>query len=202
MDAHNAEDMPITFPSTIPQALRSSVCPKHVLDVEERLREAQAFEALDDVRRYLRQRSFASTFKIKNITGQRANTRARQWLNTINSKVVAAKHAYRHARARLLDLRGSGTWVNVLRVLEDADVRGLNERALTAQEKAEREAVRERGGLVDEVDGVPVLQAVLLGDGRRTLSWIWSAPGGGDMNDTETAKGKLPPSRLNFLSTY
>lgn len=165
-----------------------------LVDVEERLREAQAFEALEEVRRYLRQRSFASSFKIKNITGQRANTRARQWLNTINTKVVAAKHTYRHARAALLALRGSGSWENTLRVLDDNDVRGLNERALTEQERAEREAIRERGGLVDEVHGVPVLSAVAIGDGRRTLSWIWSAPGSGDQSDSETTKGmsRLP----------
>ena len=185
----NPEDLPLIFASTLPADIRLSTCPAPFTNIEERLREAQAYEALGDVRRYLRQRNFASTFKIKNVTGQRANTRARQWLNTINAKVVAAKHTYRHARACLLNLRGPGDWEKVLRVLDDSDVRGLNECALTEAEKAEREAIRERGGLVDEVDGMAVAHSVSIGEGRRTLSWIWSAPGSVGQGDSETVKG-------------
>ena len=200
LETQNPEDVSLILPSTLSQTLRSSTCPAPLNNAEERLREAQAFEGLDELRRYLRQRSFASSFKIKNVTGQRANTRARQWLNTINAKVIAAKHTYRHARASLLALRGSGPWENALKPLEDGDVRGLNERALTEQEKAERDAVRERGGVVDEVQGVPVLLAVALGDGRRTLSWIWSAPGSVDKNDSETTKGTSMVSPLRCIA--
>ena len=182
--------MELPLPSSIPPPLRASTCPAPVVSIEERLREAQAFESLDDARRYLRQRTFASGFKIKNITGQRANTRARQWINTINSKVVAAKLSYRHARSRLLSLRGPGVWEQTLKVLSDADVRGVNERTLTAEEEADRRAVREAGGEVDPVDGVAIQQAVSMGDGRRTLSWIWSASGAFGNNDKETQSGK------------
>lgn len=91
-------------------------------------------------------------------------------------------------------LRGAGDWEKTLRVLDDADVRGLNERALTEHEKAERAAVRERGGFVDDVGGVPVAQTVSVGEGRRTLSWIWSAPGSLDQSDNETSKGMLSSS--------
>ena len=181
--------MLLHLPSSFTVQVRADTCPAPITLLEDRLREAQAFEALDDMRRYLRQRSFASNFKIKNVTGQRANTRARQWINTINNKVVAAKVLYRRARACLFSLRGPGDWENTLRVLADADVRGVNERALTAEEKADRLAVQEAGGVIDPVDGVPIQQTISLGDGRRTLSWIWYS-GGLDAGDKEMQSGK------------
>lgn len=187
-----AEDVHLPLPSSLTPQVRAENCPVNVTSAEERFREAQAFEALEDMRRYLRQRSFASTFKIKNVTGQRANTRARQWINTINNKVVNAKLLYRRARTCLLSIRGPGDWEKTLRVLADADVRAVNERALTAEEKADRVAVQEAGGAVDPVDGIPVQQTVSLGDGRRTISWIWHALGGSDTNDDEMRRGKLP----------
>ena len=174
-------------------------CPLPVTSTEERLREAQATEALNDMRRYLRQRSFASTFKIKNVTGQRANTRARQWINTINGKVVAAKLLYRRARSSLFSIRGPGDWEKVLRILDDADVRAVNERALTAEEKADRLAVQKAGGVVDPVDGVAVQQTASLGDGRRTISWIWHTPGAVDTNDKETRNGMSSGFRGVFV---
>ena len=96
---------------------------------------------------------------------------------------------YRRARTCLFSIRGPGDWEHTLRALADADVRGVNERALTAEEKAERVAVQEAGGVVDPVDGVAIQQTVALGDGRRTLSWIWYARGV-DTNDKETLNGK------------
>ena len=50
--------------------------------------------------------------------------------------------------------------------------------------------MQEAGGVVDPVDGVSIQQTVSLGDRRRTLSWIWYAPGGSDTNDSETTNGK------------
>ena len=187
-----AEDVCVPLPSSFTAEVRTTSCPPSVTSIEERLREAQAFEALNDTRRYLRQRSFASGFKIKNITGQRANTRARQWINTINGKVVNAKLVYRRARSCLLSIRGPGDWERALRVLADADVRAVNERALTEEEKADRLAVQEAGGVVDPVEGVPVQQTVSLGDGRRTISWIWHTPGVSSTNDSETTNGEHP----------
>ena len=194
-----AEDVVLPLPSSLTAEVRAANCPTSITSAEERLREAQAFEALDDMRRYLRQRSFASNFKIKNVTGQRANTRARQWINTINNKVVNAKLLYRRARLCLFSIRGPGDWENTLRALADADVRAVNERALTAEEKADRVAVQEAGGVVDPVDGVQIQQTVSLGDGRRTLSWIWHVSGGSDANDDETRSGTSRYSRIDSL---
>lgn len=175
------EDAPLFLPSDVVAAglLTPMICDSRLVSTEEALREAHAYELLDELRQQLRARTFANKFKIKNITGQRANTRARDWQKTIDNKAIACKHAYRHARAALLALRGPGDWENVLRVLEGADVRAFNERAMSTQERLEREEARRVAGLLDEqIDAIPIEDgAAHLGEGRRTISWIWWALG-------------------------
>lgn len=146
---------------------------------EEILREAQAYEALDSLRRELRGRVFANKFKIRNITGQTANTRARAWQKSIDSRAIEQKHTYRAARAALLALRGPGEWEGVLRPLEEADVRAFNERAMTEQERHERDEAKRMAGLIEEeIAAVPVEEGgVSRGDGHRRMSWIWYSMG-------------------------
>jgi hypothetical protein len=80
-----------------------------------------------------------------------------------------------------LALRGKGAWEGVLQVLKDEDVRALNERERNREEKAEQERLREmeklhatEGGVEEsESYGIFLQKAVSLGEGRRTLSWIW-----------------------------
>ena len=150
VDDVDAEHIPLFLPSDLDVSTRRQVCGNKLIEVEEQLREAQAFEALETLRQSLRARVFATKFKIKNITGQRANTRARQWQKTIDKKAIASKHTYRRARKALLAIRGPGDWESVLRPLEDADVRAFNERAMTQQERFEREAARRASGLTEE----------------------------------------------------
>ena len=180
------EQIPLYLPSSLDAATRSNVCPPKVAAVEEKLREAQTYEALDDLRRQLRARVFANRFKLKNITGQTANTRARQWQKTIDEKAISFKHIYRRARQALLALRGPGEWsLKVLRELKEEDVRAFNERALTAEEARERlEARRAAGVITEEVLGQPA-EDLVLGEGRRTISWIWYSTGTIGLRETD-----------------
>ncbi|KAF7790585.1 hypothetical protein EIP86_001541 [Pleurotus ostreatoroseus] len=177
-DWQQAEDVPLYLPSGLDPLVRTGVCDAKITTIEETLREAQAYETLDELRCSLRARVFANQFKIKNATGQRANTRARNWQKSIDDKALAAKHAYRRARAALLSLRGPGEWSEkVLCSLSDTDVRSFNERAMTAEEMREREEARRAAGLQDEeILAVPV-ESSALGEGRRTISWIWYSTG-------------------------
>lgn len=181
------EDITLYMPSDVHlRDLRGDVCDIRLCNIEERLRETQAKEALDDLRRHLRTRTFASKFKVKHAVGQRANTRARQWLATIERRAMASARLYRHARQALYELRGPGDWERALKILEDDDVRSLNERALTQQEKYDRAALRRTAGMpVDGVLGIAYESGPPIGDGRRTLSWIWLSEGGGDDNNDE-----------------
>jgi hypothetical protein len=54
-------------------------------------------------------------------------------------------------RAALLVLEGHGTWEEHLRVLKDDDVRTLNERALTAEEKSQASIGLRLAGLLSRV---------------------------------------------------
>ena len=85
-----------------------------------------------------------------------------------------------------------GDWERALKVLADDDVRSLNERILTEQEKADRAALRRTAGMpVEGVLGLAYESGPPIGEGRRTISWIWLADGGGeDDNDPNTRECK------------
>lgn len=141
------------------------------------MRHGQASDALEELRRHLRTRTCTNRFKIKNVTGQRANTRARTLQNGIDKRVKVSAAKYRCARDAHFGLVGPGEWEQVLRVLDPGDVRALNERALTEHEKEERHHLRLRVGLPDEGQ-FTVDEATTggPGEGFRTLSWIWLRP--------------------------
>jgi hypothetical protein len=173
------------LPSSVAPVDRVSVCPTSLCTVEAELRYGQACDALEEVRRHLRTRTCTNRFKIKNITGQRANTRARTLQNNIDKKVKLSVAKYRCARQAYLALVGPGEWEDTLRLLDKADVRALNERSLTEHEKEERRQLRLRVGLPNEDDQFAVEETTVggAGEGHRRLSWIWFRPSGDDDED-------------------
>jgi hypothetical protein len=80
-------------------------------------------------------------------------------------------------------LRGPGNWETALPVLKPGDVRTLNERQLTEQEKVEEQQVRVRSGTdvgttdEDNEDDLADIRVVAkpaeIGEGARRPSWIW-----------------------------
>lgn len=155
-------------------ASRSASCLKGVVETETRLREGEINDALEDLRQGLRARTATNRFKTMNTTGQVANTRAQGVQRQIDIKVHTCKLRYRFARTALLKLKGHGVWEQRLQELKDEDVRGLNERALTAEEAMEVENLREMGLLNTlEPGGVASPGVVVVGESQRTLSWIW-----------------------------
>lgn len=178
------EAYPLQFPSDLSPELRASACVPGLAQVEDDLQNADAYEALDELRHALRIRAAYNRDKVKNVTGQVPNTRAREKQSSADEDVHSAKRRYRAARRALERLRGPGEWETILRPLLDSDVVGLNERALTREELAENERVRAMGGTAGD-DSVPLTGVVNVGEGRRTLSWIWytsdgDAPRGDD----------------------
>jgi hypothetical protein len=109
--------------------------------------------------------------------GQIHNTHAQETQHHIDDKVQAAELQYCRARNTLLKLRGNGPWEESLKVLEQSDVRVLNEREMTAQEKEDIRRVRERIGVVVETDIANqervVTTMAAVGEGQRRPSWIW-----------------------------
>jgi hypothetical protein len=194
-DDNNAkpETIKVYLPSSLPAVMRETVCAAGLAAQEDCLRNAQAADALRDLRSGLHTRTFAHRFKRKHISGQGMYTKSRTLLDAIEDNIRDASSRYRVARAALLALRGPGEWEQVLQVLRKEDARGMNERVMNEEEKEENRKARVLAGLPvdgqdDELDeyGEPVDLTVLFnletGEGKRLLSWIWYTQTAGDQN--------------------
>lgn len=183
--------IPLQLPSSVLPADRARTCQAYLFAVEADLRYGQAHDALEEVRRHLRTRTSTNRFKIKNITGQRANTRARTLQKSIDKRIKISTAKYRCARAAHLALIGPGVWESVLQALEPADVRALNERSLTTHEEEESRRLRLRTRLPNENDEFTIDETTTggPGEGFRTLSWIWLRPTGSQEEEAEIHEG-------------
>lgn len=189
----NVEDFTLWLPSDLGVDDRRKYCSPGLAEVEERIRFAEATDALETLRHHLRTRSFTNKFKVANMTGQIHNTRARERQHIIDDRVHAAERQYRRARAALFVLRGGGDWEDMLQVLEPSDVRALNERELTQQEKDDIIRVRTRGGgSLEALDEERAIVApAVVGEGLRRPSWIWfTGSNHEDMKDPRTKAGE------------
>ncbi|KAJ7715473.1 hypothetical protein B0H16DRAFT_1805290 [Mycena metata] len=127
------------------------------------LRQAQANEALRELRSNLRTRTFAHQFKRKHMGGQGMYTKSQSLQDGIEDRIRGAATRYRAAWRGLLALRGPGAWQSDLQELRQEDIRGINERAMNDEEKEENRKARLLAGLTG--DGSD--------DGRRLASWLW-----------------------------
>ncbi|KAF8151201.1 hypothetical protein K438DRAFT_1623891 [Mycena galopus ATCC 62051] len=169
----NAEGVRLFMPSDILDSKkRVLACAMGLPDAEADLRVGEAREALGALRQGLRTRTMTNRFRLRHCTGQRMLTRGQGILRHINLKIHKAKLRYRYARNAIKRLRGDGPWEMELKILEDSDVRALNERALTAEEAEQRKAIHDYEEVAEE-GGVAAFGVVALGESRRTLSWIW-----------------------------
>lgn len=198
-----AESLPLYLPSSLPSAARHNICVKGLADVEDRLRYAQAFESLSELRRQLRTRTLTSKFKSRNVSGQGAYTRTRTLQNGIEDRIRASRVRYCTARDALMQLRGPGDWEKALQVLKPEDVRGMNERGLNAEEKEAYRKARMLLGLPaetlqdieEELEHATVPAVLSVGEGRRTLSWIWYSVSESEIDSdwtTSLNEGKAP----------
>ncbi|KAJ7908415.1 hypothetical protein B0H13DRAFT_2331399 [Mycena leptocephala] len=170
-----AESIRLFLPSDIVDpAKHVRACPEGLPTIESGLREGEAREALESLRTGLRTRTMTNRFRLRNWTGQRVLTRGQGILCQVNLRIHKAKLRYRYARNALLRLLDHGPWERKLQVLKDKDMRALNERALTEEERSQRKAVHELADAIEE-GGVASFGVVALGESRRMLSWIWYA---------------------------
>ncbi|KAJ7767527.1 hypothetical protein DFH07DRAFT_769622 [Mycena maculata] len=186
----DTEAVRLFLPSDIAdKTKRMKACAVGLPEVEAKLREGECREALEALHHGLRACTMTNRFRLRNCTGQRALTRGQGVLRQLNLRIHKAKLRYRYARNALLRLRGHGVWEKELEVLADEDVRALNERALTEEERAQRGAVHDFNEV--EEGGVATFGVVALGEGRRTLSWIWYVKKAGEPQEEDLVEGKL-----------
>ncbi|KAJ6447332.1 hypothetical protein C8R47DRAFT_999818, partial [Mycena vitilis] len=183
-DKSKPETMQIYMPSTLPEEHRTGLCIPGLVDNEAELRQAQAGQALRELRSGLRTRVFAHKFKRKLPSSQGSYTKSRALTDGIEARIRGAADRYRAARAGLFALKGPGDWEQIFQVLRKEDIRGMNERAMNDAEKEDNRKARLLAGLPadgDDTDldeyGEPADLTVLFnletGEGRWLLSWIW-----------------------------
>jgi hypothetical protein len=176
-DTSRPELMAVHLPSFFPAQVREPLCLTGVPQIEDRLRFAHAFDALEDLHRQLQTRMLAIKFKTSSIRSQRAFTRSQTLLHQIDAKINSARDRYQAARNALLQLRGPGDWEETLRELRAEDIQGISERVQTQEEKDAEERVRWLAGRLpgDEEPSPQMVSTrrLAVGEGHQVLSWIW-----------------------------
>lgn len=137
-------------------------------------------DELDNLMHQSRLRGCLNRFKIRNISGQRGNTRARTAQDAVDANVKAAAAAYRRHRSAYFALVGPGDepggWEHTMRVLADSDCRGLGDRLIEQMEYMSVDKARE---------SVPSRRKKAASSGETTykLPWIWYRRGGSETGD-------------------
>ncbi|KAJ2924241.1 hypothetical protein H1R20_g12853, partial [Candolleomyces eurysporus] len=140
-------------------------------EIEYKLRNAQAHEALGVLRRNLQLRATLYDVKDRWLRGQGANTRALNAIATVQARIAGARDEYRQARTALLvlaDLMGYTKVDQEFLPLEDQDIRSMTE--------------AEPG----------------QGETRRKLSWIWRRVNAADATEEETQKFVMETIRVEW----
>ena len=148
-----------------------------LINIEWKLRHAQAYESLDSLRHFLQFRAYLYKFKDRFVRGQGANTRARNAINVVQAKIDAAAAEYRVAYGALLLLSSQVfdfAWKNELLQLKDEDIRDLSEGKADRLGKTQSE-------------------------GRRTISWIWKAVPADDLENDEFLRESMLMSLMLSL---
>jgi hypothetical protein len=127
-DGHysNPESTPLYLPSSLPSRISQLPELKVIREAEHRLREAQADDALANVRHLRRVIQGLWQFKKLNVsgTGNRPNTRMLSLWSRFDTKLQQAANRYNVAYTALKALDQNGTWKDRLKELKPSDLRG------------------------------------------------------------------------------
>ncbi|KAF8057953.1 hypothetical protein FPV67DRAFT_1676638 [Lyophyllum atratum] len=121
------EQADLWLPSQLPQTRRDTVCSAGLPAMEAKLRVAQCYDALEGIRHVLRLKTRMVQFRNANIRGQRGSTRSRTMIDRVHERARAFAQKYRTAREQNLLLSGAGEWEEMLRPLEDGDIRAYTD---------------------------------------------------------------------------
>ena len=114
------------MPSSLPDQIRTLPALHEICQLEQRLREPQADDALADIRRQRRVIQGLWQFKKLNVsgTGNRPNTRFITLYKRFDHKTKRFAQRYRTAQQALHVLDPNGSWSTRLKELKDVDIRG------------------------------------------------------------------------------
>jgi hypothetical protein len=118
------EDSTIWLPSQIPAPLRLQVCHPELPEIEEQIRTAQCYDALNAICHVLKLKAQMVMFKNKNICGQRNGMQSCTVIDRVYERVRVVAEKYRAVQHAKYALAGEGEWEEVLHVLQDGNIRG------------------------------------------------------------------------------
>ncbi|KAF8234662.1 hypothetical protein L208DRAFT_1434610 [Tricholoma matsutake] len=153
-------------------------CDARLQRIECDLRQAQAHDALHELRDNLRLRSHVYIDKDRFQRGQRQNTRSRGLLDRLEVKVSTAAAKYRAARHAISTLAPSLSrvgWKVEFPVLNDSDIRGLTDSStpIHSHPSEGQEAPKAKKNS----------KTLHQSEGRRDITWIWKKLGTLDNSD-------------------
>ncbi|EIW84486.1 hypothetical protein CONPUDRAFT_40308, partial [Coniophora puteana RWD-64-598 SS2] len=175
------EDEKLWLASELDETERK-ICTHNVDQVELKLREAQCHSTLDKIRGMVQTRYHFTTYRNLNIRGQRETTRAYKLVHDYNRRIDAEKIKYQEAYKALLALSGPNGPARGLQTLTTNDIRALCEPLIQADTPRRRQRDMQKG----------------LGEGYRTVSWIWTTRGPIDP-DWESGQESDEDLRIEWL---
>lgn len=117
------KDFCLGLPSTLSAQGRGTLHPSfRLIEIETRLRIAQAQDSLSNLRSLLRRKKGSYTYKKSSARGVWENTRARNIINQFEEKIKKTVARYHAARLALEALDPDGEWSKWLKPLKDTDV--------------------------------------------------------------------------------
>ena len=156
---------PLFLPSSLSHDVRSKCSPKLVA-MEKDLRLSQCHDALSSLRLHLHSRSRLLKDKYVNVRHQGPNTKSRELLNRVSTRISAAADKYTVAYSALdtLDSNSSAPWRIELLVLHAKDIRGVSEPSLPDHPDPDRASA---------ITARMLLSGGAFPEGDHTTSWIW-----------------------------
>jgi len=171
-DVEMAENVSLLLPSSLDPERRKRVCLSEVTEHERLFRMAQLQDSLAELQhtRKIRRKLLINHYTQVAGQGQRANTRSRAVLNSVESRITKFVERYRIAYQALLQLDPTGDWQETYLELKDSDNRGPGKESY------------EEG----------------VGDGSYFRSWIWSSnPRAPDAANNDTGEEGASEEDIN-----
>ena len=177
MDPDTIHNTPLYLPSLLPLETLSK-CSKQLVSMEKELRIGQCRDSLVQLHTKLSAQARLLKYKYVNVRHQALNTRSRNLLSHINTKIEVIATKYRHAFAMLqvLDQHGEAEWHLEFLKLRGQDVRGMLETELPNAPTRER---------AEELHARSLLSGNVTPEGNRTVSWIWRGSLKGSFGDQD-----------------
>jgi len=134
--------------------------------METDLRLGQCYDALDSLRILLHSKSRLLKDKYVNVRHQGPNTRSREFIGRVSSRISVAADRYTAAYVALdaLDTDPTAEWRTTFRPLHTSDIRGMSDPSLPDDPDPERASA---------ILARTLLKGGAYPEGNHTLSWIW-----------------------------